>query len=77
MSDKEVQDLLRSIDGKLTALISIHTQRLLADDPQLANPRPRPIDVILHDAGLGQQEIANILGKTRQAVGHILRKERD
>ena len=67
--------LLQSIDTKLEALVAIHTHRLLIDDPDLAKPRPRSIDKLLHDVGLSQTEIARILGKTPQAVGQILRRE--
>ncbi len=68
--------LLQSIDTKLAALVAIHTHRLLVDDPDLAKPRPRSIDRLLHDVGLSQSEIAQILGKSPQAVSQALGKEK-
>lgn len=76
MSDSDQMELLQAIDTKLRALIAIHTHKLLTEDPDLASPRPRSIDKMLHDIGLNQAEIAEILGKSRQAVGQILRKEK-
>jgi hypothetical protein len=67
--------LLEAIDRKLAALLALATHRLLLEDPELANPRPRSIDQILHDVGLSQGEIANLLGKTPQAVSYMLAKE--
>lgn len=76
MERSDETELLKAIDTKLSALVAIHTQRLLADSPDLARPRPRSIDKLLHDVGLSQAEIARILGKTPQAVGQILKKEK-
>ena len=67
--------LLEAIDRKLAALLALATHRLLLEDPELANPRPRSIDQILNDVGLSQGEIANLLGKTPQAVSYMLAKE--
>lgn len=74
MAEDEIAQILKAMDTKLSALVAIHTQRLLAEAPDLAKPRPRSIDKLLHDAGLSQQEIADVLGKTRQAVGQALKK---
>ena len=74
MDEAETTQLLRDIDTKLAVLIALHTHRLLLDDEDLAKPRPRSIDRLLLDAGLSQTEIGRILGKTRQAVSHVLRK---
>lgn len=68
--------VLQSIDTKLGALIAIHAHRLLVDDPDLAKPRPRSIDKMLHDVGLSQSEIAQILGKSPQAVSQALGREK-
>ncbi len=68
--------LLESIDTKLGALVAIHTHRLLIDDPDLAKPRPRSIDKLLHDVGLSQSEIAQVLGKSPQAVSQALGREK-
>ena len=75
MDESVDTQLLRAIDTKLGALVSIHTHRLLMEDPDLARPRPRSIERLLSDAGLSQAEIGRTLGKTRQAVGQALRKE--
>lgn len=74
MTEHEIVEVLKSIDTKLSALVAIHTHRLLVETPDLAKPRPRSVDRLLHDAGLSQQEIANVLGKTTQAVGQVLKK---
>lgn len=74
MNEPETTQLLRAIDVKLGALVALHTHRLLVDTPDLASPRPRSIDRLLADAGLGQAEIGRILGKTRQAVSLALKK---
>lgn len=74
MSADELE-LLRSIDVKLGALLALETQRLLREDPELADPRPRSIDRLLADTGLSRTEIASILGKTPQAVGQMLKKD--
>lgn len=69
------EHLLEAIDTKLAALLALVTHRILMDDAELAKPRPRSIDRILHDAGMSQGEIANLLGKTPQAVSYMLAKE--
>ena len=74
MTEHEITQILKAMDAKLSALVAIHTQRLLVEDSDLAKPRPRSVDKLLHDAGLNQQEIADVLGKTRQAVGQVLKK---
>ncbi len=76
MQESAQTELLRAIDQKLGALVAIHTHRLLIEDPELAKPRPRSIDKMLSDVGLRQAEIAKILGKSPQAVGQILGKEK-
>ena len=35
----------------------------------------RSIERMLHDVGLANQQIADVLGKTRQAVGQLLRNK--
>ena len=75
MDESQSTQLLRAIDTKLGALVAIHTHRLLMDAPDLAKPRPRSIDRLLSDAGLSQAAIGQILGKTRQAVGQVLKKD--
>lgn len=75
MDESQLIRLLRAIDAKLGALLAIHTYRLLVDEPDLAKPRRRSIDRLLHDAGLSQAEIGQILGKTQQAVSQVLKKD--
>lgn len=75
MDESQCTQLLRAIDAKLGALVAIHTHRLLMEDPDLAKPRPRSIDRLLHDAGLSQAAIGKMLGKTPQAVSQALKKD--
>lgn len=69
----ELTDLARSIDAKLGALLAIYTHQLLIES-DLAQPRPRSIDRMLHDVGLTQAQIAAVLGKSTQAVSQMLAK---
>ncbi|WP_427894057.1 hypothetical protein ACQHIV_13055 [Kribbella sp. GL6] len=71
MSD-ELTDRLDRIDRVLSSLLAITVDQYLRTTPDLAKPRPRTIDRMLADAGLRHQEIAAVLGKTRQAVSQIL-----
>ena len=75
MDESKITQLLQAIDLKLGALVALHTHRLLLDDVDLAKPRPRSIDRLLTDVGLSQREIGRILGKTPQAVSHVLKKD--
>ena len=68
----ESQALAR-INAKLSALLAITVDRHLRDTG-LAKPRPRTIDQLLQDAGLTVPEIAELLGKTPQAVYQIVGK---
>ena len=65
-----------AIHRKLNALLAVTVQRLLVEDESLADPRPRNIDQLLADAGLRQAEIADLLGKTPQAVSQALARSR-
>ncbi len=65
-----------AIHRKLNALLAVTVQRLLIEDPSLAAPRPRTIDQLLSDAGLRQAEIADLLGKTPQAVSQALSRSK-
>jgi len=67
-------ELLRRIDTKLAALLAIVVDGHLRDT-DIAKPRPRTIDKMLADVGLTQSEVAQVLGKTRQAVGQALQKD--
>jgi hypothetical protein len=71
-SAEELIALLKAMDRKLSALLSISVDQTLRSSQGLAKPRPRSIDRLLSDAGLLGTEIARILGKTPQAVSQIL-----
>ena len=74
MVDEVTIKLLESIDKKLTAMLALQTHRTLLEDADLASPRPRSIDKLLHDAGLSQVQIAALLGKSVQAVSQMIAK---
>lgn len=61
---KTSDEVLNSIDGKLGALLAIAVVDHLSEDRRAS----RSLDVILHDAGLGTGEIADLLGKSQRAV---------
>jgi hypothetical protein len=67
-------DLLRSIDTKLAAILA-----LTLDNHQrqtgVARPKERSVDKILSDAGLSSATIASLLGKTDRAVNLQLQRE--
>lgn len=75
MTDKETRALLEAMDAKLAALVALQTHRVLIEDEDLARPRPRSIDRLLHDVGLTQTQIGAILGKSNQAVSQMIAKE--
>ncbi len=58
---------LQRIDAKLSALLAITVDGYLRDT-EIARPKPRSIDRLLSDAGLGTGDIAKLLGKTERAV---------
>ena len=74
MSDSESLQILQSIDAKVSAMLAIQVHRTLLEDPDLAEPRPRSVDKLLHDAGLNQREIASLLGKSVQAVSQMIKR---
>jgi hypothetical protein len=63
-SAQSTQDLLRAIDGKLGALLAFAVRDRIDE----ARRAERPLDVVLHEAGLGTAEIAEMLGKSQRAV---------
>ena len=69
-------DLLEAIDRKLGALVAITLDETLRNHPEIAKPRPRTLDRMLADVGLGAKEIGALLGKTEQAVYLQLGKDR-
>ncbi|MFC6157185.1 hypothetical protein [Kribbella jiaozuonensis] len=75
MADDPVVEALKRIDTKLAALLAIVVDGHLRDT-EMAKPRPRTIDKMLVDVGLTQVEVARLLGKTPQAVGQVLQKDK-
>lgn len=75
MADDAVVDALKRIDAKLAALLAVVVDGHLRDT-EIAKPRPRTIDRMLIDVGLSQTEVARLLGKTPQAVGQALQKDK-
>jgi len=63
------------MNAKLSALVALQVHRVLIEDENLARPRPRSMDKLLHDAGLTQAQIAAMLGKTISAVSQMIKKE--
>lgn len=72
----EIDSRIDTIERKLSALLAVSIHRLLLEEPSLARPRPRNIDQLLTDAGLRQAEIAELLGKTQQAVSTAVSRAR-
>jgi hypothetical protein len=68
------EELLRSIDAKLGALLAIEVNRFLKETPGTARAKERPIDVMLAGVGLKSKEIAALLGKTERGVNLVLQK---
>ncbi len=60
------EDTSRS-EKLLAALLAISVDNYLRETG-IARPKPRSIDHLLSDAGLGAGDIASILGKTERAV---------
>ena len=75
MTNNEIELLLESMNAKLSALVALQVHRVLIEDENLARPRPRSMDKLLHDAGLTQAQIAAMLGKTISAVSQMIKKE--
>jgi hypothetical protein len=69
-------DLLESIDSKLTALLALIVDGYVRETG-IARPKARTIDRILTDAGLSAREVAGLLGKTDRAVHISLQRERE
>jgi hypothetical protein len=68
--------LLESIDKKLAAILAIVVDDYLRRTPNVGMARQRPIDKTLHDVGFTDAEVANLLGKSRQAVSQLLQREK-
>jgi hypothetical protein len=68
-------DLLRSIDAKLSAILTLVLDVHLKQTG-VAKAKDRSIDVMLTDVGLSAKQIAALLGKTDRAVHLQLEKER-
>lgn len=68
-------DLIRSIDSKLTALLALYLDSYVRTTG-IAQRKDRSIDRLLTDAGLSANTIAGLLGKTERAVHLQLQRER-
>jgi hypothetical protein len=68
-------DLLRSIDAKLGAILTLTLDSYLRQTG-VARPKERSVDRILSDVGLSAATIASLLGKTERAVNLQLQRER-
>jgi hypothetical protein len=68
-------DLLRSIDAKLGAILALTLDSYLRETG-VARPKERSVDRILSDVGLSAATIASLLGKTERAVNLQLQRER-
>lgn len=66
--------LLRSIDKRLGVLLSLAIADRL---PEGSRASKRSLDGVLHAAGLSHNEIASLMGKSRQAVQQVLKAEAD
>jgi hypothetical protein len=69
------QELMRSIDAKLSALLTLILDGYLRQTG-VARPKERSIDKMLSDVGLSAATIATLLGKTERAVHLQLQGER-
>ena len=61
------EDLLKSIDTKLSALLAITLDQYLRDTG-VAKARHPSVDTMLRAAGVSAKDIAALLGKTERAV---------
>lgn len=73
MSDDQ---LLKSLDAKLSALLALLADIHLRNYGTVRQQRQRSLDRILTDAGLSAREIAKLLGKTERAVHLSLQGEK-
>lgn len=69
-------DLLSEINAKLSALLALDIERTLIEKGVQRRTRPRSLDKLLSDVGLGNKQIAAVLGKTERAVQMALAEER-
>jgi hypothetical protein len=74
MAHMSNDDLLRSIDAKLGAILTLTLDAYLRDTG-VAKPKERSVDKMLADVGLSAQQIAALLGKTDRAVHLQLQNE--
>jgi hypothetical protein len=73
VADAEELEVLRSIDAKLGALVTIILDDYIRSH-SVPGAKEKPVEVMLHDAGLSTAEIANLLGKTQRAVQIALKR---
>lgn len=79
MSD-DVTQTLRSIETKLTALLTLAADEVLRArlerESASGRYRTRSLDRMLADSGMSGVEIGRVLGKTQQAVSQALAKDK-
>ena len=79
MSD-DIAQTLRSIETKLTALLTLTADEVLRERLERENAssryRPRTLDRMLADSGMNGVEIGRVLGKSQQAVSQVLAKDK-
>jgi hypothetical protein len=75
MTDADTREALKRIEILLTAILGIQVDQFLRDS-DVAKPRPRSIDRMLTDFGFNQVQVATLLGKSPQAVGQVLAKDK-
>lgn len=72
----EAQDeTLQRIETLLTAILGVQVEQFLRETG-VAKPRPRSVDRMLSDFGLSGVQIAELLGKTPQAVSNSLARDK-
>lgn len=79
MSD-DIAQTLRSIETKLTALLTIASDEVLRERLEREEAggryRMRTLDRMLADSGMSGVEIGQVLGKSQQAVSQALAKDK-
>jgi ParB-like chromosome segregation protein Spo0J len=71
LAEEEIAAILQRIDKRLSVLVAIVLDQYLRE--VAAKPKERSAEQVLADAGLTHQQIADLLGKTRQAVSQGLK----
>lgn len=72
----EVLSALKRIEALLSASLGIQVEEFLRSSG-VAKPRPRSVDRMLNDFGLTGVQVANLLGKSPQAVSQVLARDKE